>query len=117
MTAQITEKLAKLDPEDLIIDSTFNVLPRQRNTKEENEAVKAGKGEDLWKNQKHKKSHKDTDARWTKKRNETFFGYKIHRRCGCPDRPALIRTAVAICRVPTLCCAANRRPNHAGWQP
>ncbi len=81
MTAEITEKLAKLDPEDLIIDSTFNVCPRQRNTKEENEAIKAGKGEDLWENQKHRKSHKDTDARWAKKRNETFFGYKIHVKC------------------------------------
>ena len=27
-----------------------------------------------------KKRHKDTDARWTKKRGGTFFGYKNHAK-------------------------------------
>jgi len=34
----------------------------------------------LWNDNKHKKSHKDIDARWTKKNNETFFGYKNHAK-------------------------------------
>lgn len=29
---------------------------------------------------KHKKSHKDIDARWTKKGVETFYGYKDHAK-------------------------------------
>ena len=28
----------------------------------------------------NKKRHKDTDARWTKKRDETFYGYKNHAK-------------------------------------
>ena len=34
----------------------------------------------MWNDNKHKKSHKDIDARWTKKNNETFFGYKNHAK-------------------------------------
>ena len=32
-----------------IIDSTFMEVPRQRNTREENERIKSGGGEELWK--------------------------------------------------------------------
>lgn len=38
----------------------------------------AGDNPREWKRKKKKRSHKDTDARWTKKRGETFFGYKNH---------------------------------------
>ena len=34
----------------------------------------------MWNDNKHKKAHKDIDARWTKKNNETFFGYKNHAK-------------------------------------
>ena len=75
--------------EGKIIDATFVEAPKQRNTKEENKQIKAGKGKDLWnpkdgdseeekKYKKHKKSHKDIDARWTKKRGENHYGYKNH---------------------------------------
>jgi len=30
----------------------------------------------LWNDQPNKKCHKDIDTRWTKKNNETFYGYK-----------------------------------------
>lgn len=75
--------------EGKIIDATFVEAPKQRNTKEENAQIKAGKGQDLWnpkdgdsdkeKNyKKHKKVHKDIDARWVKKRGERHYGYKNH---------------------------------------
>lgn len=75
--------------EGKIIDATFVEAPKQRNTKEENKQIKAGNGKDLWnpedgdspKVKKHKlakKSHKDVDARWTKKRGENHYGYKNH---------------------------------------
>lgn len=75
--------------EGKIIDATFVEAPRQRNTKEENKLIKEGKGAELWKPEKgdsekerkrkeHKRSHKDTDARWTKKRGENHYGYKNH---------------------------------------
>ena len=72
------ESLGLIVNEGKIVDASFVIAPRQRNTREENEQVKAGKGGDLWNDNRHKKCHKDTDARWAKKRGETFFGYKDH---------------------------------------
>ena len=75
--------------EGKIIDATFVEAPRQRNTAEENKQIKEGRGKDLWNpeegdsdeeksRKRHKKRHKDTDARWTKKRSENHYGYKNH---------------------------------------
>jgi len=66
--------------EGQMIDASFTVAPRQRNTREENEKIKNGEGSDLWKDMPHKKRHKDIDARWTKKNNEKFYGYKNHAK-------------------------------------
>ena len=66
--------------EGKMIDASFVVCPRQRNTREENRKIKEGHGDELWNDNPHKKSHKDVDARWTKKRNETFYGYKNHAK-------------------------------------
>jgi len=63
-----------------IIDASFTVAPRQRNTREENIKIKSGKGDDLWNEEPHKKSHKDIDARWTQKNGENYFGYKNHTK-------------------------------------
>jgi IS5 family transposase len=68
--------------EGKIIDASFVIAPRQRNTVEENKQIKDGKGGELWKNQPTKKQHKDIDARWTKKNEETFYGYKNHAKVG-----------------------------------
>jgi IS5 family transposase len=35
---------------------------------------------ELWNDKPHKKSHKDVDARWTEKRGEKFYGYKMHAK-------------------------------------
>jgi len=66
--------------EGQLVDASFTIAPRQRNTKEENQKIKNGEGDDLWNDKPHKKSHKDIDARWTKKNNETFYGYKNHAK-------------------------------------
>ena len=66
--------------EGQMIDASFTVAPRQRNTREENEKIKNGEGDGLWNDKPHKKSHKDIDARWTKKNNEKFYGYKNHAK-------------------------------------
>tara|TARA_R110002126_G_scaffold4515_3_gene23800 strand:+ start:3017 stop:3685 length:669 start_codon:yes stop_codon:yes gene_type:complete len=57
-------------------DASFTVAPRQRNTREENKKIKNGEGDDLWNEKPNKKNHKDIDARWIKKNNETFYRYK-----------------------------------------
>lgn len=66
--------------EGKMIDASFTVAPRQRNTREENKKIKNKEGDDLWDDQPHKKKHKDIDARWTKKNGETFYGYKNHAK-------------------------------------
>jgi len=74
------ESKALILNEGQMIDASFTVAPRQRNTREENEKIKNGEGDELWNDKPHKKSHKDIDARWTKKNGETFFGYKNHAK-------------------------------------
>jgi transposase, IS5 family len=59
-----------------IIDATILSAPKQRNTKEENEAIKAGKTPEGWEKQSAKKAQKHKDARWTKRNDESFYGYK-----------------------------------------
>lgn len=64
--------------EGKIIDASFVEAPRQRTTREESKIIKEGRGDELWGDSPHKKSHKDTDARWTMKRGERHYGYKCH---------------------------------------
>lgn len=77
---------AELEKEKLLVsagkmvDASFHEVPRQRNSREENKEIKAGKTPAEWEKEenKHKLPHKDVEARWTKKNNETYYGYKNH---------------------------------------
>ena len=65
--------------EGKMVDASFVEAPRQRNTREENKHIKkTGTAPKEWKNNSHKSAQKDVDARWTKKNNNTFYGYKNH---------------------------------------
>jgi IS5 family transposase len=66
--------------EGQLIDASFTIAPRQRNTRQENAKIKNGEGDDLWNDNPHKKKHKDIDARWTWKNGEKFYGYKNHTK-------------------------------------
>jgi transposase, IS5 family len=59
-----------------IVDASIIRVPTQRNSREENEDIKAGKPITSW--DEPKRRQKDTDARWTKKNGTAFFGYKNH---------------------------------------
>jgi IS5 family transposase len=59
-----------------IIDASIVEAPRQRNSREENRQIKAGQIPEDWSEQK--KRQKDTDARWTKKNGQNYYGYKNH---------------------------------------
>lgn len=60
-----------------IVDATLVRVPTQRNTKEENASIKANEPPvENW--NEAKRCQKDTDARWTKKKNQSYFGYKNH---------------------------------------
>ena len=61
-----------------MIDATIVPVPKQRNSRDENEAVKAGQTPAEWEKQPAKLRQKDRDARWTKKHGQSFFGYKNH---------------------------------------
>ena len=59
-----------------IVDATFVEVPRSRNTREENKTIKKGSVPVQWSEKKI--AHKDVDARWTKKNNVSYFGFKNH---------------------------------------
>src|SRR5512136_3172902 len=59
-----------------IVDASIVPVPRQRNSREENKSIKQGEvTEDC---SEQKKRQKDTDARWTKKNGQNYYGYKNH---------------------------------------
>ena len=61
-----------------IIDATIVPVPKQRNSREENEAIKEGQTPEDWEKKPAKNRQKDKDARWTKKHGLSFYGYKNH---------------------------------------
>lgn len=75
---QMLEEQGIITHTGTIVDATFVDAPRQRNSRDENGKIKNGEIPDDWKSKPHKLSQKDTDARWTKKNNETHYGYKDH---------------------------------------
>lgn len=79
--ARFDECLRELEVElksGQIIDATFVSVPKQRNTREENKIIKEDAVPIEWGENPHKLAQKDIDARWTKKNNESFYGYKDH---------------------------------------
>jgi IS5 family transposase len=59
-----------------IVDASIIKVPTQRNNRDENKQIKQGDIPEDW--SEKKKSQKDTDARWTRKNGNNFFGYKNH---------------------------------------
>lgn len=91
-----------------IVDATLVAAPKQRNTKEEKDAIKAGKtAAEVWPDKPAKAAQKDVDARWTVKFSKArattdgkpqtdiaipSFGYKNH--IAIDRRYGFIRKAV-----------------------
>lgn len=61
-----------------MVDATIVPVPKQRNSGDENDEVKAGKTPEAWEKNPAKNRQKDKDARWTKKHGKSFYGYKNH---------------------------------------
>lgn len=76
--------LFKLNQDGLIakegkmMDATLVSVPIQRNSREENKEIKAGKTPESFIGNPPQLSQKDVDARWTKKNEVSYFGYKNH---------------------------------------
>ena len=62
----------------LIVDGTFVEVPKQRNTKDENAQIKNGEVPETLSENPHVLAQKDVDARWTKKNDVSYYGYKDH---------------------------------------
>jgi IS5 family transposase len=72
------ESMGLIVNEGKIVDASFVEVPRQRNTRSENSEIQEGKVPDNFNENPNKKAQKDIDARWTKKNNVSYFGYKNH---------------------------------------
>ena len=59
-----------------IIDATLVPVPKQRNTREENTEIKAGRLPNDWDQNSDRLRQKDLDARWVKKNGINHYGYK-----------------------------------------
>jgi IS5 family transposase len=64
--------------EGSIVDASFVAAPRQRNTREQNEKIKAGERPEGFEQSSAKGKQKDCDARWVVKNKEVHYGYKNH---------------------------------------
>lgn len=72
------EKLNLIVNEGKIIDASFVEVPKQRNRRDENRAIKEGEIPSSITDNPHREAQKDTDARWTQKNKVNYFGYKNH---------------------------------------
>ena len=59
-----------------LVDASIVEVPIQRNNREENEELKEGNIPEEW--NENKVRQKDTEAQWTRKNTQNFFGYKNH---------------------------------------
>lgn len=63
-----------------MVDASFTVAPRQCNTREENQQIKDGRGNELWNDEPNKKETQRYRCLLDKKNKETFYGYKNHAK-------------------------------------
>ena len=59
-----------------IVDASIVEVPLQRNSRDENKDLKEGNIPEDW--SENKLRQKDTDAKWTRKNDTNYFGYKNH---------------------------------------
>ena len=59
-----------------IVDASITQVPIQRNSRHENKQLREGEIPGEWSENKIKQ--KDVDAKWTRKNNTDYFGYKNH---------------------------------------
>ncbi len=72
------EQLGLTAQQGTVVDARIIAVPKQRNTLEENKTIKEGLIPSDWVEQPHKRAQKDIQARWTKKRKQSHYGYKNH---------------------------------------
>jgi len=78
---QSLNKQGLIANEGRIVDASFVEVPRQRNTKSENDQIKNGQIPEQWNEDPNRLRQKDVDARWTQKNNVNYYGYKDNIKC------------------------------------
>lgn len=76
----ILERKNLIAREGSIIDASFTEAPRQRNTRSQNKSIKEGERPEEFDDNESVGRQKDCDARWTKKNNQSYYGYKNHAK-------------------------------------
>lgn len=66
--------------EGKIVDASFVEAPRQRNRPDENRQIKEGRRPKSFEKKPRRSCQKDSDARWTKKNGQSYYGYKNHAK-------------------------------------
>jgi len=66
------ERLGMVIHEGKIVDASFVEVPKQRNSRDENAAIKKGNVPEEWEDTPNKLSQKDVDARWTQKNDISY---------------------------------------------
>ena len=95
MFAQLMEEQGVITRNGSLVDASFVDVPRQRNTRRENEKIKEGGVPEEWLFEENKNmlEQKDVDARWAKKNDETHYGYKDHVKV---DKDSKMITAFSV---------------------
>ncbi len=75
-----------------MVDATFVEIPKQRNTRDQNQEIKEGEVPEEFQGKPRLLAQKDLDARWTKKHNISYFGYKNHVKVDVSDKLILQST-------------------------
>lgn len=75
---QILEGKGIIAREGSIIDASFTEAPRQRNEREQNQRIKQGERPEEFDTTPAVGRQKDSEARWTKKNDQAYFGWKNH---------------------------------------
>lgn len=73
---KILSKEGMIVKEGVLVDATLVEVPKQRNTKEENDKIKEGKIPKEWRKNPNMLRQKDTEARWLIKGRKAYYGYK-----------------------------------------
>lgn len=89
------ERQGTISHEGTMIDASFIETPKQRNSKKENQQIKENVIPEEWSDAK--RNQKDTDARWTKKNHNSYFGYKNHVAVDMRSKLILSRSHFSIC--------------------
>jgi IS5 family transposase len=81
-----------LAKEGVMVDATFVEVPKQRNSRDQNQEIKEGEVPEAFDGKPRVLAQKDLDARWTKKNNLSYFGYKNHVKVDVSDKLILQST-------------------------